>query len=167
MNALPKLSRQRGIGAIMAIVVLVILASLAAAMTRFGSIQHMTAAQDVLAVRALAAARAGLEYGLYQALRDTTNTACDTTPIWQLDLIADTGFHVSIKCQRSPSTTPYEYHEGEKSLGDPKKITIYTITATACNMPTGNSCENVTTVSSPGYIERQLQTVATNKNPDE
>lgn len=157
MNALPKLKQQRGFGAVMAIIVLVILASLAAAMTRFGSIQHMTSAQDVLAVRALAAARTGLEYGLYQALRN--GGACTT---WPLDLTADTGFRVSVEC--TPSAV---FHEGEDSPGSPRKLTVYTITATACNIPTAaDACPNESAVTSAGYIERVLQTVATNVAPE-
>lgn len=160
MNALPRFSRQRGFGAVMAIVVLVILAALAAALTRFGTVQHLTAAQDVLAVRALAAARSGIEEGLYRAL---INDQCppDSSTSWQRDLTADTGFHVSITCAASPL-----FHEGENTPGVPKALTVYTITATACNMPTGSGCPNKDAVTSPGYVERQLQTVATNVDPD-
>ncbi len=148
-------SRQNGFGAIMAIIVLVILAALAAAMTRFGSIQHMTSAQDVLSIRALAAARSGLEYGLYQALRSAT---CTTT---QLNLTAHTGFVVQVACNASS-----EFHEGEITPGVPRPLTVYNITATACNMPTAGACPNDSAVTSAGYVERVLQTVATNSEPN-
>lgn len=158
MKHTANLSRQRGFGAVMAIIVLVILAALAAAMTRFGSIQHMTSAQDVLSVRALAAARSGLEEGLYRALR---NNECAATATWHRDLTTDTGFVVSIRC--TPSS---EFHEGESTPGVPKKLTVYNITATACNMPTGGACPNATAVTSAGYVERVLQTVATSIAPE-
>lgn len=161
MTYLTSPSRERGFGAVAAIIVLVILASLAAAMTRFGSVQHMTSAQDVLAVRALAAARSGLEYGLYRALRDTSNTACSTTPTWPLDLTADTGFFVSVSC-----TPSIEFHEDHDPPGTPKKLTIYTITATACNMPAAGACPNSAAVASAGYVERVAQAVATNVAPE-
>jgi MSHA biogenesis protein MshP len=164
MKHTANLSRQGGFGAVMAIIVLVILATLAAAMTRFGSIQHMTSAQDVLSVRALAAARSGLEEGLYRALR---NNECAATATWHRDLNTDTGFVVSIRCEPS-SAAPRssEFHEGESTPGVPRKLTVYNITATACNIPTGGACPNADAVTSAGYVERVLQTVATSIAPE-
>lgn len=151
MNALLPLFRRRqaGFGAIAAIVVLVILAALAAAMTRFGSIQHMTSAQDVLAVRALAAARSGVEWGLHQALKPSP-TVCGSK-----NLPVEDGFTVSVTCAQSA-----EFREGESAAGIPEKISLYTLTATACNMPTAaGACPNAAAVTVPGYVERVLEVV--------
>lgn len=145
---------QAGFGAIAAIVVLVILAALAAAMTRFGSIQHMTSAQDVLAVRALAAARTGVEWGLYQALK-ATPSVCGNK-----DLMTD-GVTVSVSCALSE-----EFREGESSPGVPNTIRLYTLTATACNMPTAaGSCPNNDATTAPGYVERTLEVVVNQQEP--
>ncbi len=62
------MTRQSGFGAIAAIMILVMLAALAAALTRLGSTQQLTSAQDTLSARAWQAAKAGNEWGLYQAL---------------------------------------------------------------------------------------------------
>ena len=59
---------QQGLGMITAIIILVILASLAGAMATFGTTQQLTSAQDVMSVKAWQAAKAGNEWGLYMAL---------------------------------------------------------------------------------------------------
>ncbi|MBP7665832.1 MAG: MSHA biogenesis protein MshP, partial [Burkholderiaceae bacterium] len=51
------------------IVVLVLLATVAAAVVRFGQQGQTMVQQDVQGLRASAAARAGIEWGLYQALK--------------------------------------------------------------------------------------------------
>lgn len=60
--------RQTGFGAIAAILILVILAALAAALMRIGTGQQLGSVQDLLSARAWQAAKAGNEWGLYQAL---------------------------------------------------------------------------------------------------
>ena len=65
---------QRGLGAITIIVVLVVLAGLAAAIVRLNVAAQSMAAQDVLAARAAQSARAGLQWGLYQALKGSWTT---------------------------------------------------------------------------------------------
>lgn len=62
------MKRQSGFGAIAAIMILVILSVLAAALTRLGSTQQLTSAQDLLSARAWQAAKIGNEWGLFQAL---------------------------------------------------------------------------------------------------
>lgn len=52
-----------------AIFLLVVLAALGAAMLTFSSAQHAGATLDVQGARAYQAARAGIEWGAYQALR--------------------------------------------------------------------------------------------------
>jgi len=145
---------QKGFGAIVAIVVLVILASLSAAMLHFGSVQQLTSAQDVQSARAWAAAKAGTEWGLYQAL---INHWCDGGAAVQpdLNLSAVTGFHVSVACA---STL---FNEGESSPGTARTVRVFTVTATACNSATG--CPDNVMATSVGYIERRRQVVATDE----
>lgn len=144
--------RQQGFGAIMAIVVLVILAGLAAAMLRFGTVQQLTSAQDVQSARAWAAARAGTEWGLFQALR---NTWCDAaSPSQTLDLTEATGFRVTVRCSSSA------FNEGESAPGVATVVRVYTIDAVACNAAA--ACPDNAAATSPGYVERRRQVIATN-----
>lgn len=169
-------ARQHGFGMIAAIVILVILAALAAAITSFSSVQHGTAAQDILSGRAWQAARAGNEWGLYHVVKGlnwpTAATKCDTAttaPIHEtlVDLLSETGFRVRVSCESM------QYNEGECAFSDTDpacvihpsdparkvKITrIFRITSMACNAANCPSAD----ASSPYYIERTRVVMATN-----
>ncbi|MDR0701278.1 MAG: hypothetical protein LBF61_02535 [Azoarcus sp.] len=141
---------QRGLGAVMAIVVLVVLAALAGALVRFGTTQQIGIAQDVLMARADAALRAGAEWGQYRALQNKT---CETGKT--LDLRTETGFRVAVDCAMK------SFNEGKDSLGASMAVSIFTITATACNSPT--SCPDNAMATSPAYVERQRVTIVTDE----
>ena len=142
---------QRGFGVIAAIVVLVILASLAAAIVRFGSGAQSTSAQATLGARASQAARAGTEWGLYQAFKGSWTTCSGASQT--LDLTTDTGFKVTVSCDSR------SYNEGESAPGTPRAVRSFTIDAVACNAPT--SCPDNTRATTPGYVERRRQVQAT------
>jgi MSHA biogenesis protein MshP len=168
------MKRQHGLGMIAAIVILVILASLAAAIVSFSSTQQMTSAQDILATRAWQAAKAGTEWGLYQALRSGdwagAGTTCTPAAVRSatLDLTAETGgFRVSVSC------TATSANEGECALADPdpacvvhptdptrrvKTVTLYQITAVACNSAACPAAD----ASAAAYVERSRTVIATN-----
>lgn len=134
-------ARQRGFGAIVAIVILVILATVAAALVRLGTTQQVTSTQDILSARAWQAARAGSEWGLYQALRAGSCAGATT-----LDLRAATGFSVTVSCaQRS-------FNEGEQPAGVARITTTYSIEAVACNSA---ACPDAALAATPGYVERK------------
>lgn len=150
------MTRQRGFGAIAAIVVLVILALLSAAITSISTTQQTTAAQDVLSARAWQTARAGNEWGLFQALQGGTwsGAACDAATLTQtLDLTAETGFFVTVSCRS------WSYSEGEDAPGAPHTVRVYRITAVAC--PAAVCPVTDATVAGVGYIERTRVVVAT------
>lgn len=138
---------QRGFGAIAAIVVLVVLAVLAAAIVRFGSVAQSTTAQSVLAARALQTARAGTEWGLYQAFKGSW-TACSGAS-QTLDLSGETGFRVTVSCDSRV------FNEGESAPGTPRTVRLYTIDAVACNGAA--ACPDNTRASTRGYVERRQQ----------
>ncbi len=156
---------QRGFGTILAIVVLVILAALAAAIVSLATTQQASATQDLLSARAWLAARAGNDWGLYQALRRTgiwywdpetflpATPPCSTPQAQTLDLHADTGFWVSVSCSSQT------FNEGESSPGVANKTTVYTIDAVACN--SSARCPDPDLSTSPNYIERRRQVIAT------
>lgn len=135
---------QQGIGIIAAIMILVILASLAGAMVIFGTTQQLTSAQDVMSVKAWQAAKAGNEWGLYMALNaktawDVPAACAPGDPQTKSNLTTDLGFSVTVTCA---ATT---FNEGGSGF------TLYTITSIATNgVP----------VTSPGYVERSRVVVA-------
>ncbi|MDR1662706.1 MAG: hypothetical protein LBR95_09875 [Azoarcus sp.] len=149
----PKARRaQYGLGVIMAIAILVVLAALAGALVHFGTAQQIHSAQDMLTARAEAAVRAGSEWGQYQALQKKS-CAANTT----LDLRVETGFRVTVDCTQKP------FREGESSAGNPRIVNVFTITATACNLAASCPPDNTdkTTATKPIYIERQRVTIVT------
>jgi MSHA biogenesis protein MshP len=138
----------------MAIMVLVILAALAAAIVQFGTAQQTTSAQDILSARAWQAAKAGNEWGLYQALK---GASCVTLPGTTLNLSASTGMRVTVTCDS------WTYNEGQTCATLPcvtSVVTVYRIDAVACNSST--TCPDATMAVSPNYVERKREVIATN-----
>ncbi len=149
--------RQRGFGIVTAIVILVILAALAAAITSFGTAQHATSAQDLMATKAWQAAKSGNEWGLYQAIKDqdwgAAGTKCSAgNQSKTLDLTTDTGFTVQVCCALST------YAEGQDPGPPPTVHTtrFYTITSVACNAAACGTtgCGTTASGASPNYVER-------------
>lgn len=145
---------QRGFSTITAIFLLVILSALGAFMVTFTGLQQTTVQADVLGVRAYYAARAGVEWGLHQAL-DPENTTAPPPPWPPLPFAACPAgtlnglggslapFAVTVTCTSTDAT------EANRNLR------VYRITATACNQA---SCPGT---PGPGYIERQVVVTAT------
>ena len=143
----------RGFGAIAAIVVLVVLATLAAAIVRVGHAAQMGSAQDVLGARAWAAARAGTEWGLFQAFKGGWSACAGASQT--LDLRSEAGVLVTVTCS---STV---YNEGESAPGTAQTVRLYTINAVACNGT--SACPDNARAVQPGYIERRRQVQATDQ----
>jgi MSHA biogenesis protein MshP len=140
-------STQRGLGAIAVIMVLVLLSALAAAVVRLSQGSHTGLALDLGAARASAAARAGVDWGLFQAFKGSWTTCAGASQT--LDLVADTGMHVTVTCNSSA------YNEGESAPGTPRVVRIYTLDAVACN--SGGTCPDAAAAARPGYVERRRQ----------
>jgi MSHA biogenesis protein MshP len=138
---------QHGFGAIMAVVILVMLATLAAAVVRLSWSSQTESASDVNAARARQAAKAGVEWGLYQALRGSWTTCTSSTQT--LDLRATTGMWVTVTC--TSNATPYV--EGGDDTGAARSVRIYTVDATACNGTA--TCPDNTAAAREGYVERR------------
>lgn len=168
----PAIARQRGIGALLAIMVLVIMASLAAALLTIGMSLQTTSAADVLSARAFAAARTGTEIGLFKAISSTTPgdgwKTCSGLSL-PLDLSATTGFHVTVTCNSNA------YYEGDCDVSDTdthcvtnpndaskkvRSVRFYRIEATACNSSV--SCPDSAMAATSGYVERVRQVIASN-----
>jgi len=111
--------RQRGVGLVTAIFLLVVLAGLGVAMVSITTSQQASASVDLLGARAYQAARAGLEWGIFRRLR---NGACDPTSPFMMPAGSSlSGFSVLVTCKQQGS--------GE--------LARYVITSTACNFPDG------------------------------
>lgn len=136
----------RGFGSIAILVVLVMLAALAAAIVRLSAGAQSSSALDTLGTRADQAARAGVEWGLYQAFKGSW-TACAGAS-QTLDLRADMGMVVTVTC------TSATYNEGETSPGVPKVLRVYTIDAIGCNSST---CPDNSRPAQGNYVERRRQ----------
>ena len=123
----------RGFALISAIFILVVLALLGAMIVALSTTQHVGQARDLLGSRAYFAARAGIEWGVFAALR---NNACAPSTILPALAGSASGFAVVVTC--SPSG-PFD--EGGTA------VRIYQLTATATRGAAGAS----------DRVERQLQ----------
>ena len=124
-------SRQRGFAIIAAIFLIVVLAALGVFMVTFSTVQHTTSALDVQGTRAYHAAKTGIEWGAYQALRTPSCPASTTiNPGGTLS-----GFSVKVDC------TTYSTTESGNT------VTLTQVTSTASQGVLG----------SPTYTERQLK----------
>ena len=125
--------REGGFAIITAIFLLVVLGGLAAFIVTVSTAMHTTSALDLQGARAYQAARAGIEWGTFQALASVPSCAASTTlPTLGGSL---SGFTTTVACSQSSHT------EGVAT------VTTYQLTATATFGAPGNA----------DYVQRQLQ----------
>jgi MSHA biogenesis protein MshP len=141
-----KLRYSAGVGLITAIFLLVVLAGLGVAMVTIFNAQQASSSLDVQGARAYQAAKAGIEWGLFQQLRNNT---CDPVKSFALpDGSSLSSFVVTVKCARIPGPQP--------EVGDPQALDRWMIEATACNLqPSDGSCPNHS--NSPDYVQRRIE----------
>ena len=130
----PERRSQRGFAIVSAIFLLVVLSALGAFMVTFSTVQHTSSAQDVQGTRAYQAARAGIEWGAYQILR---NTSCAASTSLTPPAASLTGFSVLVGCVEAAGSP---FTEGANM------IRVYQLTATA----------RFGTAGGTNYVERQL-----------
>jgi MSHA biogenesis protein MshP len=131
-----RLRRQAGVGIVTAIFLLVVLAGLGVAMVGIYTSQQSSANIDLLGAQGYQAARAGLEWGIFQRRRN--NSCVGST---RIDMPAGTSlssFRVFVSCQA-------------QGAGD---LTRFVITSTACNMPDATGCPVVNNAES---VRRTLE----------
>ncbi len=124
-----------------AIFLLVVLAALGVFLLRVSSMQHMGHAYDIEGSRAYQAAKAGVEWGLYQVLQGPGT--CPATTHLTPGGIA--GFTVTVTCAAT----------SDEELGTP--VTVYVLQSTACNRPAAGACPGA---SGDNYVERQVTATA-------
>jgi len=142
----PARRRARGVSLLTAVFLVVVLASLAAAIARVSMVQSSSSSLDMLGVQAYQAARSGLEWGMFQQLRMApADGACIASPS-TFAMPADGGlrsFTVTVRCDQHPAN----------AAGN--TTNRWTITAIACNGPVATECSNAS--PGPEYVQRQVQ----------
>ena len=144
MKCMSTIRPDTGFSLISAIFLLVVLSALGTFMLMFSSAQQIGMVQDLEGSRAYQAARAGVEWGLYQV---SHTSLCPATT--HLNFDSATGlaaFTSSVSC-----TQDGPYTEGGSS------ISVYRLTANACNRPASGACPGG--AGSLSYAERQVQAV--------
>ncbi|MBZ0126100.1 MAG: hypothetical protein K8F32_06985 [Rhodocyclaceae bacterium] len=141
MNASHGTRRQAGFSIVTAIFLIVVLAALGAFAVSMFRVQQTAAALDELGARGYQAAQSGIEWGAWQVLRGPGTCAAATGNLALPGSLSP--FTVTVACASTAHT----------EAGNP--VTIYQLTATACNQPAAGACPN----PAPGadYVERQVQ----------
>lgn len=141
--------RHRGFTLLSLTFVLVVLTALGAALASIGIRQQLGSAAEVDAARALQAARAGLEWGAFQVLRNpappAAAPACFATSSFSPAGLGS--FTVTVSCTRTPASGTVA--DGSSTL------VFYQLVANACNGPTAGACPASGTPDR-SYAERQL-----------
>ena len=133
------LQRARGFALIMALFLIVSLATIGAYLLTVSNVQVETGVMDEQGAHAYQAARAGLEWGAYTVLRNGICPGGTTT------IALPAGFYAEVTC------TAYG---PENEGGTP--VSTYRIVSTGCN---ATPCTSGTGAS---YVERQLQLTVAN-----
>jgi MSHA biogenesis protein MshP len=120
-----------GFSLISAIFLLVVIAALGTFAVTLSTTQQQSAALDVQGARAYQAARAGIEWGAFQVLRNTNCPAPTTLPALPNTLAS---FTVTVLCTSTATT----------EAGLP--VTMFQLTSTAIQG----------TPSTPNYVDRQM-----------
>lgn len=142
----------RGFALMAAIFILVTMSAIAVYLLTVSIGQVAAVTQDEQATRAYQAARAGIEWGAFQILRNASGsfaaTTCPASGNTTLSLgtfgapAGAASFAVTVACSRTV-----------ESEGGVNNVRIYVITATGCNRAGCPSAPDAT------YVERQLQLV--------
>jgi MSHA biogenesis protein MshP len=129
--------RRRGFALPSAIFLMVILAALGVFIVRINVMQTGSVTLDALGTHAYHAARAGIDWGAYQSLR---NNSCVATTTLTFPAGSLAAFSATVTCVRT----------NDDELGVARRIDR--ITATACNQ---SPCPQVTPTNA-NYVERQI-----------
>jgi MSHA biogenesis protein MshP len=134
--------RMRGFALILALFLIVSLATIGAYLLTVSNVQVETGIMDEQGARAYQAARAGLDWGAYRVIRAGVCDPGPTTITFPVNVLS--GFHAEVTC---------ESFGAENEGGTP--VTTYEIVSTGCNF-TPCVIDTGTTYDAT-YVERQLQ----------
>ena len=144
----PVRGRSAGAGLVTAIFLLVVLAGLAVALVAIFTSQRQGILLDEQGVRAYQAARAGVEWGLFQRLRRPDGGACAPGAAHPVALSGEVlgGFTVSVTCTLV---------EGPKSDDPAVTLDRWIIRSVACAPAVGNACPPGSI--DPDYVRRVIE----------
>lgn len=130
---------RRGFSLVSAIFLLIVLSALGVAMVNISTTQHASSALDVQVARAYQAARAGIEWGLFQQLR--AGAACSGTPnSFTPPAPTLSAFTVTVICDPPVPLAP---------------VPVRRIRSNACNQPVNGNCPG--NGGAAYYVEREVQ----------
>lgn len=139
----------RGFTLVSVLFILVVLAALGAALAQVSLRQQLGSAAEIETARAYQAARAGLEWAVFEVLRNpappAAAPACFAPTSFTLAGLA--GFTVTVRCTRTPASGTVT--DGATALA------FFQLVANACNAPSGGACPAAGTPQQT-YVERQL-----------
>lgn len=145
--------KSAGVAILTAIFLLVVVAGLGVAVVTLTTAQQSGAAQDMQGQRAYQAARAGIEWALYNAQRPVAaptpgaSLACPASYSFQLPGATLAGFTVTVSC--STPSVALTANPGDTTGGH------ILIISTACNQPdAAGTCINP--VRGPDYVQRVI-----------
>jgi MSHA biogenesis protein MshP len=136
--------RARGFALVLAVFLTVLLAAISTYLLTVSNVQVDSGVKDEQGARAYQAARAGIEWGAYQVVRNSTCPAVSTIAM----PFVVPGFNVTVTCTA--------FGAGPETEGG-IPVRAHRIEATGCN--SGGACPGA---PSPTYVERQLQLTVTN-----
>jgi len=141
---------QAGVGLVTAIFLLVVLAGLGVAAVTLFNAQQASAGADMEGAKAYQAARAGIEWGLYEQLRQDRCAARNSFGFPNTSVLAS--FRVTVTCQAIEGLTDEE----GAALPQTRR---WRIGAVACNQPVQGECnaQASTTNTNPDYVQRRLE----------
>ncbi|MES2150469.1 MAG: agglutinin biogenesis protein MshP [Pseudomonadota bacterium] len=145
------MQRSRGFGLITAIFLLVVLAGLGAAIVNVFNTQQSSSSLDEQGDRALQAARAGIEWGLYVQMQPSA-ASCFSATSFKMPASTVTPPVTSVL---APFTVTVVCTAASTPVGS---IVRRQIRATACNQPAGSgagTCPNPN--ASADYVQRMVQ----------
>jgi len=148
---------QRGFLIIAGVFLLVVLAGLVAYLMSVSTTSQAASAADLNSARAYQAARTGVEWAVYQILRDpaggTFGSACTPGTVTRNQTYGGqlAGYTATVACTGV----------GPLTEGGSATLYVYKIVANACNEPTGGACPNAATTSST-YVDRELSVTLSN-----
>lgn len=136
-------SRQAGVGLVTAIFLLVVLAGLGVASVTLFTSQQAGSNLDIEGAKAYQAARAGIEWGLYEQLR---HDRCAGSSFGFPATSVLGSFRVTVQC---------ELIEDLKNASN-EPLKRWRIAAVACNQPVNGGCAEAAN-NNPDYVRRELK----------
>jgi MSHA biogenesis protein MshP len=136
---------QGGFSVVLVLAIIVLMGGVLAYAATLTSAMHSSQAQEIAAVRALQAARAGLEWGRYRIrIGALPNCAAATNLVMPL---SSGNMPVTVRCIVTGAFT---------EAGIP--VTTYQLSATACLPAAAGACPNA--AGAGDYVERQVTGIA-------